>query len=147
MPLRDSSSTPDEKVLVNCLECGKENEVSARALTVTCRHCYKPLRLENIDVRGYDARRRIATAGFVTVEPRGQIVADRVQCGGLILRGKVKAKRVECQEELLIGPAGELVGEVTARTLAVGAGAVVDGHLTIGDPDELPWRTRETWPD
>ena len=147
MALRDST-TPDETFVAACLECGKDNEVSRRALTVTCRHCFKPLRLEDITVKGYDARRRIATAGVVVVEPRGQVVADKVQCGGLILRGKAKAKTLACRGTVLVGPKAELAGDaVTAESLAVGAGATLAGHFTVGDPQELPWRSDETWPD
>ena len=38
---------------------------------------------------------------------------------------------------VLIGPEAEVKGDVTAPTLAVGAGAVLDGHYEIGTKNPL----------
>lgn len=133
----------DDKVLVNCYECGGENEVSRRALTITCSTCFKPLKLEDIVVERYDARRTLATVGVVTVEKKGQIVADTIKCGALILRGQVKSKHVFSNGAVLLSPQAELLGDVKAPSLAVGGGAKLEGHYEIGDLSTLPWREAE----
>jgi cytoskeletal protein CcmA (bactofilin family) len=46
----------------------------------------------------------------------------RVQCGGLIVRGKLKGSVVS-RGPVLVGPEAEIKGDVTAPALAVGAGA------------------------
>ena len=57
-------------------------------------------------------------------------------CGGLVVRGKIKGN-VTSRGPVLVGPDGEIKGDVTAPTLAVGAGAVLDGKYIIG-PMPLP---------
>jgi hypothetical protein len=114
-----------------CLYCRKPQLVARRALVVTCRFCNKSLRLEDLPVKDYQARRSVETCGVVTVEKKGNIVAERVVCGGLIVRGKVKAK-ITSQGPVLVGPEAEIKGDITAPSLAVGAGAILEGEYAIG---------------
>ena len=79
----------------------------------------------------YQARRVIDTCGMVTVEKKGNVVTDKVNCGGLIVRGKLKGKIVS-RGPVLIGPEAEVKGDVSAPVLAVGAGAILDGQYAIG---------------
>jgi cytoskeletal protein CcmA (bactofilin family) len=67
----------------------------------------------------------------VTVEKKGIVNADRVLCGGLIVRGKLRGD-VTSRGPVLVGPEAEIKGDVTAPSLAVGAGAVLDGDYAIG---------------
>lgn len=115
-----------------CLYCDKAQEVSRRAMQITCKHCYKSLRVEDVVIKQYEARRSIDTCGVVVVEKRGNVVADRIHCGGLIVRGKVKSG-VHCRGTVLVGPEADLIGDVTALALAVGAGAVLNGFYRIGE--------------
>src|SRR5829696_4442142 len=132
MPVPVNNSRPSEdRSTISCLYCGKQQEVSRRAMSVTCKFCHKPLKLEDIAIKQYEARRNIATCGVVTVEKKGSAVTDKIQCGGLIVRGKVKGK-VESLGPVLVGPEAEVKGDVTAPTIAVGAGAVLEGHYEIG---------------
>jgi len=117
--------------MVVCLHCDKPQEVSRRAMSVTCKHCYKPLNLSDVVFSRYEARRVIETTGVVTVEKKGNVVADRIHCGGLIVRGKVRGA-VTSRGPVLIGPEADLIGDVTAPTMAVGAGAVLEGRYQIG---------------
>jgi hypothetical protein len=125
------SSTPDDRMTVDCLYCGKPNEVGRKAMSVTCKFCYKPLNLKDVQFKAYEARRAVETCGIVTVEKKANVVSDRVLAGGLIVRGKLKGD-VTSKGPVLIGPEAELKGNVTAPTLAVGAGAILDGRYTIG---------------
>ncbi len=119
-----------------CLYCSKPQEVSRRAMQITCKHCYKSLRIEDVLIKAYDARRTIDTCGVVVVEKRGHVVVvDRIHCGGLIVRGKVKGN-VLSRGTVLVGPEADLIGDVTAPSLAVGAGAVHNGFYRINQPED-----------
>jgi hypothetical protein len=132
MQPNDSTAQPsDERALVVCLHCNKSQEVGRRAMSVTCKHCYKALNLSDVVFSRYEARRVIETTGVVTVEKKGNVIADRIHCGGLIVRGKVKGA-VTSRGPVLIGPEADLIGNVTAPTMAVGAGAVLEGNYKIG---------------
>ena len=118
-----------------CLYCEKPQEVSRRAVQLTCKHCYKSLKVEDLLIKQYEARRSIETCGTVVVEKRGNVVADRILCGGLIVRGKVKAA-VTSRGSVLVGPEADLIGDVSAPALAVGAGAVLNGFYRIVPPEK-----------
>jgi len=123
--------TPDDRVTIVCLYCNQTQEVGRKAMSVTCKFCHKSLRLEDLRFKEYQARRVIDTCGIVTVEKKGNVVTDRINCGGLIVRGKVKGTIVS-RGPVLVGPEAEVKGDVSAPTLAVGAGAVLDGKYAIG---------------
>src|SRR2546421_12960595 len=127
-PSRPSSS--DDRQTIVCLYCGKPQEVARRAMSVTCKFCNQRLKLEDVAVKQYEARRVIATCGVVTIDKKGTAVAD-IKCGGLIVRGKIKGA-IESRGPVLIGPEAEVKGDITAPAIAVGAGAVLDGQYEIG---------------
>ena len=121
----------EDRVTVVCLHCGKPQEVGRKAMTVTCQHCYKRLDLKDLNFARYEARRVIETVGVVTVEKKGNVIADKIHCGGLIVRGKVKGN-VDSRGPVLVGPEADLIGDGTAPTMAVGAGAVLEGDYRVG---------------
>ena len=126
-----SARPPEDRQTITCLYCGKPQEVARRAMSVTCKFCNKSLKLEDIAIKDYQARRVIATCGVVTIEKKGNAVTDQIQCGGLIVRGKVKGT-ITSQGPVLVGPDAEVKGNVTAPALAVGAGAILEGQYEIG---------------
>lgn len=104
-------------------------------MTITCKYCSKSLKLEDITIRGYEARRNIDTCGIVVIEKKGQVNADRILCGGLVARGRIRGS-ITSRGPVLVGPEAEIRGDVNAPTLAVGAGAVLHGFYRIGvDPE------------
>jgi len=105
-------------------------------MSVTCKFCHKSLKLEDIRYDKYEARRNIDTCGIVTVDKKGNVVADKINCGGLVVRGKIKATIVS-RGPVMVGPEAEIKGDVSAPTLAVGAGAILEGKYVIG-PQALP---------
>src|SRR6202522_3820519 len=133
IPLEPIPNSPagDERTTIICLHCGQSPPVARKALTVVCKYCHKSLRLEDLPIKDYQARRSVETCGVVTVEKKGQIVADRVLCGGMVIRGKVKAA-ITSRGPVLVGPDAEIKGNVLAPTLAVGAGAILEGQYRIG---------------
>jgi hypothetical protein len=122
---------PDEAASILCLYCRKPLEVGRNALSVTCKHCHKPLKLEDIQFKQYEARREIGTCGIVTIEKKGNVVSDKIRCGGMIVRGKVKG-HITSHGPVLVGPEAEIKGDVSAPTMAVGAGAILEGRYEIG---------------
>ena len=121
---------PEDLQTVVCLYCGKAQEVSKRAMTITCKHCYKSLQLEDVMIREFRARRQIDTCGIVVVEKKGHVESARILCGGLVARGKIKGN-ITSRGPVLVGPEAEIKGDITAPTLAVGAGAVLQGTYRI----------------
>src|ERR1051325_10556740 len=85
-----SNNLPDDRITIHCLHCGKAQEAGRKAMTITCRHCSKALKLEDIRIERYEARRVVETCGIITVERKGTVFADRLRCGGIVVRGKVK---------------------------------------------------------
>ena len=128
-----------DRATIHCIYCGKPQDVSARAQSVTCKFCYKRLNLKDESIAAYSSRKTVETIGMVTVEKKGNLIANPILCGGLIVRGKVKGT-VRSRGPVLIGPEGEIKGDVTAPSLAVGAGAVLEGRYLIGvdAPPEEP---------
>src|SRR3954467_14143624 len=120
----------DDRQTIVCLYCHKPQEVGRKAISVTCKFCYKPLKLKDEVIKVYEARRAVETVGMVTVEKKGNLVADRINCGGLIVRGKVKGT-ITSRGPVLVGPEAEIKGDVTAPALAVGLGATLDGQYNI----------------
>ncbi len=133
MALNSGYNLSDDRVSIACLHCGKVQEVGKKALSITCKFCSKSLRLEDQRFQKYEARRVIETCGIVTVEKKGQVITDRIHCGGLIVRGKVKGN-ITSRGPVLVGPDAEIKGDVNAPTLAVGSGAVLEGRYAIGQP-------------
>ena len=131
-------SQSDDRISVLCYHCDKPQEVSRKAQSLTCRYCYKSLKLSDEAIHQYAGRKSIETIGVVTVERKGNVVVtDRILCGGLIVRGKLKGTVVS-KGPVLVGPEAEIKGNVTAPSLAVGAGAVLEGRYDIGPKRDAP---------
>lgn len=136
MPPAPTNLPADDKSSIVCLHCGKPQEVGRKAMTITCKFCNRSLKLEDINFKAYEARRVIETCGIVTVEKKGNvIVSDHLTCGGLVVRGKLKGAVVS-RGPVLVGPEAEIKGDVNAPTLAVGAGAVLNGFYEVGQERE-----------
>jgi hypothetical protein len=127
--------TPNDRQTITCLYCGKPQDIGRKAMSVTCKFCNKSLKLEDIPFTKYEARRAIETLGIVTIEKKGNVVSDRVMCGGLVVRGKIKGTIIS-RGPVLVGPEAEIKGDVTAPTMAVGAGAILEGQYNIGRQQE-----------
>jgi len=127
-----ANDIPDDRLAITCLHCGKSQEIPKRAMSITCKHCNKSLRLEDIRYKEYEARRVIETCGVVTIEKKANVVVStKIHCGGLIIRGRVKGEIIS-HGPVLVGPDAEVKGDVTAPSMAVGAGAVLEGNYRVG---------------
>lgn len=126
------SSTPSgDRSTITCIYCEKPQEVSTRAQSITCKFCFKRLQLKEEVISRYDSRRAVELVGALTVEKKGNVIAPKVICGGLVVRGKLKGN-VTSHGPVFVGPEAEIKGDVTAPSLAVGAGAVLEGRYAIG---------------
>jgi hypothetical protein len=134
-PISSTPSSPEDSQQIICLHCRQTQLVARRAISVVCKFCHKSLKLEDVAFKDYQARRAIETCGVVTVEKKGNVIADRILCGGMIVRGKVKGN-ITSGGTVLVGPDAEIKGDVTAPALAVGAGAILEGDYRVG-PGEL----------
>jgi hypothetical protein len=124
--------SPDDRSTIVCLYCNRAQEVGRKAQSITCKYCNKSLKLQDIVFKAYESRRVIDTCGTVTIEKKGNVnVVDKINCGGMVVRGKVKGTIVS-RGPVLVGPEAEIKGDVSAPTLAVGAGAILEGHYDIG---------------
>lgn len=122
----------DDRSTIVCLYCNRPQEVGRKAMSITCKFCNKSLKLQDIAFKAYESRRVIDTCGTVTIEKKGNVnVVDKINCGGLIVRGKLKGTIVS-RGTVFVGPEAEIKGDVTAPTLAVGAGAILEGRYDIG---------------
>jgi hypothetical protein len=126
---------PDDRLTIICLYCDKPQEVARKAMSITCKFCNKSLKLEDIRFQKYEARRTIETTGIVTVEKKANVVATSIRCGGLIVRGKVKGE-ITSRGPIMVGPEAEVKGDVTAPTIAIGAGAILEGNYQIGKKEQ-----------
>jgi hypothetical protein len=122
--------TPDDRVAIICLHCDRQQEVSRKAMSVTCKFCSKRLRLEDLKIKQYEARRVIETCGIVTVEKKGNVVTDRIDCGSLLVKGKVKGE-VNSRGTVVLEADAEIKGDITAASLVIGPGAMIEGKLEI----------------
>jgi cytoskeletal protein CcmA (bactofilin family) len=69
------------------------------------------------------------------VEKKGNVIAEKILCGGLVVRGKIKGN-ITSRGPVLVGPEAEIKGDMTAPSLAVGAGAILEGNYQIGEADK-----------
>jgi len=129
-PPSTSVPPPDDRLTITCLHCDKQQEVGRKAMSITCKFCSKALKLEDIPIKDYQARRVIETVGVVTVDKKGSAIAN-LNVGGLIVRGKVKGN-VKSRGPVFVGPEAEIKGDVVAPAIAVGAGAILEGKYEIG---------------
>jgi hypothetical protein len=129
-PSEYSVPVPSDRTAILCLHCGKPQEVGRKAMSVTCKFCSKSLKLEDVTIKRYEARRVIETCGTVTIDKKGHVVSD-IRCVNLLLRGKLKGDVVSLARVEVAGDA-ELKGDVTAGSLNIAPGAMLEGYYKIG---------------
>src|SRR3954469_20589259 len=129
-PSEYSVPVPSDRTAILCLHCGKPQEVGRKAMSVTCKFCSKSLKLEDVKISRYEARRVIETCGTVTIDKKGHVVSD-IRCMNLQLRGKLKGDVVSLNKVEVASDA-ELKGDVTANSVVVPAGAMLEGYYRIG---------------
>jgi bactofilin len=129
-----TTDDPENGRTIRCLHCRQSQQVSLRAISVTCRFCNRLLKVEPVVIRKYQARRVIETCSCLTVEEQGNVFSDQILCGSLVARGLIKGNIISFGP-VLVGPDAEIRGDITAPSLAVGEGASLQGYFRIGEPE------------
>jgi DNA-directed RNA polymerase subunit RPC12/RpoP len=141
---RDSSTTQAQRT-VQCYLCGKRFEISAIAATVSCPGCFKPLLVEDVVVKGYQAVKKIQTCGRITVQKRGRVVAELVEAHeGVEMLGIMHANVVSGRP-VRIGPRAEWKGDLRCPAVQIDPSAnILGGYFVIPDRtlglEDLPVR-------
>ena len=99
-PSEYSVPVPSDRQAILCLHCGKPQEVGRKAMSVTCKFCSKALKIEDVKISRYEARRVIEACGTVTIDKKGHVVSD-IRCVNLQLKGKLKGDVVGLHEVVL----------------------------------------------
>lgn len=128
------ANADDDRQVIRCIYCQLPQQVSHRALSVSCKYCHRAMRVEALTVSDFHARRAIEICGPFVIEKSGNVSSDRVLCHSLVVRGRVKAN-ILSRGPVLVGPEAQIKGDVTAPTLAVGDGAKLEGNYRIGATD------------
>ena len=124
-----------------CLYCGKPQQVGRRAMSLPCHFCHKSLRIEDLLLNRYEARRIIETCGSITIEANGNVFADQLTCGSLTIRGQLKGN-VMCRGPVTIDATAIVRGDITAPAIKIAEGARLLGNCIIGHPaDTTPRRS------
>src|SRR4051812_45262312 len=97
---------PADQMVIHCLHCDKQLEVGRKTQTVTCKYYHKPLKLQDESIKQYFSRRSVETLGIVTVEKKGDLVTDLINCGGAVIRGKVRGT-IKSRGPVFVGPEAE----------------------------------------
>ena len=115
---------------ITCSYCGGVDEVSPKAMSIFCKHCRKRLILEDYKIKSYYAVREFFTCGDVIVERKGQVVAP-IRAATLTVKGTVQG-RANIKGAVHVAKTGVFRGELTAPSLLIEPGAVVDAMVNIG---------------
>lgn len=128
---RESSAAPAKRT-VQCYLCARRFEISSIAATVSCPGCFKPLLVEDVVVKSYQAVKKIQTCGRITVQKRGRVVADLIEGHeGVEVLGICHANVVSGRK-VWVGPKAELKGNLSAPAIEVDPTAnVLGGFFTI----------------
>lgn len=125
----------DDHVTIVCLYCNKPQDVGRRAMSIPCRYCQRSLCLENLVFNAYLARRVVETCGAVIIEEKGNVIVDRVLCGQLIVRGRLKGN-VTSRGPITIEARADVRGSLRGPSLILVPGARLDGDCFIANDIE-----------
>lgn len=120
---------------VRCYHCGRGFEAAAKAMLLTCPHCYKPVRMNDVVVKGAHHTKSVETCGRILVERKGWLMASHVHAvGGIEVHGTLDARTV-VSGPVYLHSKSRFRGDLTAPTIYLETGASVDGgYFVIGPP-------------
>jgi hypothetical protein len=120
----------DDHVTIVCLHCNKTQNVGRRAMSIPCRFCQRSLCLENLVFNAYIARRVVETCGAITIEEKGNVIVDRVSCGPLVVRGRLKGN-VTARGPITVEARAEVRGSLRGPSLIIAPGARLESDCFI----------------
>ena len=113
-----------------CTHCGKALEVSPKAFSVSCPHCYNRVSIEDHMISSHHAITNIETCGSVAVTPSGDVRAQ-LRVHDLQIEGRLRGN-VIANGKVSVSGTARIVGDVYANRLEVRPGAHLSGFFTIG---------------
>lgn len=114
---------------VRCYRCQAPFVASARAIVLTCPHCYQRVHIEDVVVRGNHHANSVETCGKILVAPRGWLMAGVViAAGGIEVLGRLHAKYVQSGPVFLAAGA-TWRGSLLAPSIVIEPGASVEDGL------------------
>ncbi len=139
--LRTAPDPPSRSV--QCYHCRRAFTVPARAMSCSCPRCYKRVTIDDLVVSGNCWAARLQTCGYLTVERRGHLVASVIEARvGMQIDGYVEGQIVS-GGKVWLGPRARIRGGITAPSLHIELGAVLDGGLFRVSPDQRLRTTTE----
>ncbi len=122
--------------LVQCYLCRHRFEVSAKAMTVSCPECHRPLLVQDVVVKTLQAVKKLQTCGSLVVQKKGRVIADLVEAhGGIEVIGTLHAKSVR-GSRVRITKTANWKGDCHASSVQIEPGATVEGgYFHVPDRD------------
>lgn len=119
---------------VQCYHCENRFDVSAKAMTVSCPACNRPLMVEDVVIKTAHAVRKLQTCGRIVIQRRGRVMADLVVGQEAIeVMGILETKQAKAGA-VYIRPKARWRGDCHARSVVIEAGArVTDGYFVVPD--------------
>lgn len=130
-----ASATDPERRWTLCTSCDAPIDVSSHAKSVSCPHCHVRVVTEALEVDGYVAVRRFATANRMHITKKGIVVAA-VRADELLVDGTLTGEAAS-MTGIRLGRQAKVKAALRAAWLSVEDGATLAGDLRIG-PDEVP---------
>lgn len=112
---------------MQCYHCDQRFEVGSKAMTVSCPACFKPLMVQDLNIKTLEAVKRLETCGKIVIMKKGRVMADRVVgMGGVevegIMHGNVRSGR-----PVRIAAGAEWKGDLEAPGIELDPAAIVLG--------------------
>ena len=122
---------PAQRSIV-CYHCQRRFDVAAKAITHSCPACSKRLVVEDVVIKTLHSVVKLQTCGRVIIEPRGHVIAQRVDAQeGLEVDGKIEAA-VYAGGPVRIGAKAHWKGDCTAPRVRVEVGShIVSGVFAV----------------
>lgn len=118
-----------------CTSCDRALQIATLAKSVNCPHCHTRVVTEALDVDGYVAVRRFATANRMHITKKGIVFAS-VRADSLRVDGTLQGDAVS-MTGIELGKGAKVRGSLRASWLRLEDGAAFSGEVAIG-PEEVP---------
>ncbi|MEM0915223.1 MAG: polymer-forming cytoskeletal protein [Planctomycetota bacterium] len=120
---------PADKRSVTCPSCGHAFEISAKAMSVRCPTCTRPLQFSDLEIKQRLAG-EVATMGRVALHRSGEI-SGKLVCGELDTAGSFQGDAL-VYGRLRLMQGSLTTGTLTARAIATDPGATLRARLAVG---------------
>lgn len=112
---------------MQCYHCDQRFEVGSKAMTVSCPSCFKPLMVQDLNIKTLEAVKRLETCGKIVILKKGRVMADRVVgMEGVEVEG-IMHGNVRSGTPVRIAAGAEWKGDLEAPGIELDPSAVVLG--------------------